>query len=98
MQKEGKLVRTRHFSIRACASPLAFPRVGLIVPRHGQSAVNRNRLKRRLREILRTTVLSASRGIDLIVRAAPRAYDLSFDAIRTEVGDATARLLKPDRA
>lgn len=68
------------------------------MPRHGRSAVDRNRLKRRLREVMRTEVLPSMSGIDLVVRAAPRAYDLEFDVIREEVGGAVRRLsaLKPE--
>lgn len=68
------------------------------MPRHGQTAVDRNRLKRRLREVMRTEVLPSMSWIDLVVRAAPRAYDLEFDVIREEVGGAVRRLsaLKPE--
>ena len=48
------------------------------MPRHGQSAVDRNRLKRRLREIIRQDVLPSNRGLDIIVRAAPGAYTVAF--------------------
>ena len=87
------MVRTRHVSIRACASPLDFPRVGIIVPRHGRSAVDRNRLKRRLREIIRQDVLTAERGLDIILKAAPGAYAVPFAALRTEVNGVLGRLL-----
>lgn len=86
------MVRTRHFTIRACASPLAFPRAGIIVPRHGHSAVERNRLKRRLREVIRTGLLPLPAGLDVVVRAGPGAYDLSFAALRGEVEPAIARV------
>ena len=68
------------------------------MPKYGQSAVDRNRLKRRLREVLRTEVLPSVSGLDFIVRATPRAYDLTFASIRDEVGVAVRRLsaLKPE--
>jgi len=37
------------------------PRVGVIVPRYGHSAVERNRLRRRVKEIARREWLSAAR-------------------------------------
>jgi len=92
IQQEGKVVRTRHLSIRACTSPLGFPRVGIIVPRHGKSAVDRNRLKRRLREIIRQDVLRSERGLDIIVKAAPSAYTVPFADLRTEVNGVIGRL------
>jgi ribonuclease P protein component len=67
--------------------------VGIIVPRHGQSAVNRNRLKRRLREIIRQDILPASCGLDIVVRTAPGAYSAPFADLRTEIQGVMGRLL-----
>src|SRR5262249_58130229 len=47
--REGKRIRTVHLDVRVHASPLGLSRVGIVVPRHQHSAVDRNRLKRRLR-------------------------------------------------
>lgn len=87
------MVRSRHFTVRACASPLAFPRAGIIVPRHGRTAVARNRLKRRLREVIRLDLLPLDASWDVILRAAPKAYELSFTTLRAELGDTFQRLL-----
>lgn len=66
-------------------SPAGRPRVGVVVPLHGHGAVERNRLRRRLRELLRTGWLPAAweRGeaLDLVVRARHGAYDLSFSRL-----------------
>ena len=62
------------------------------MPRHGQSAVNRNRLKRRLREIIRQDVLAAERGVDIIIRTAPAAYGAGFADLRAEMNGAFGRL------
>jgi ribonuclease P protein component len=67
--------------------------VGIIVPRHGHTAVERNRLKRRLREIVRQDLLPAEQGVDLIVRTAPAAYSLPFADLRTEIGGALRRVV-----
>jgi ribonuclease P protein component len=56
------------------ASLRSFPRVGFIVPRHGRTAVERNRLKRRLREIVRTRLLPELPPVDLVIRTRPSAY------------------------
>ena len=55
--------------------------------------MNRNRLKRRLREIIRQDVLTADRGLDIIVKAAPGAYAVAFADLRTEVTGVMGRLL-----
>ncbi|MGW8283127.1 MAG: ribonuclease P protein component [Gemmatimonadota bacterium] len=57
-------------------------RVAIVVPRHGRTAVERNRVKRRLREIIRLDWLPVAPGGDLVVRARPGAYDSSYDDLR----------------
>ena len=57
------------------------PRVGIIVPKHGHPNVERNRLRRRIREIVRRGWLARrwreGASTDLLVRARPSAYELS---------------------
>jgi RNase P protein component len=43
------------------SSALPHARVGFVVPKYGHSSVDRNRLKRRLRELVRTRLLPALR-------------------------------------
>ncbi|MCL7966776.1 MAG: ribonuclease P protein component [marine benthic group bacterium] len=54
------------------------PRAAIVVPRHGHTAVERNRLKRRLREIVRLHWLPTGAKGDLIVRARPSAYGSDY--------------------
>lgn len=61
------------------------PRLGLIVPRGRQTAVARNRLRRRLREIWRREVQQAQPAWDLLVRAKGEAYDAPFAALRADL-------------
>lgn len=67
------------------ASLLHHPRVGFIVPKHGRSIVERNRLKRRLREIVRLNILKRISSVDMIVRARPEAYSASFASLEREL-------------
>lgn len=60
-------------------------RVGLIVPKHRQTAVARNRLKRRLRELARTQLLPTDLPTDVVVRARPEAYRAAFDALAADI-------------
>ena len=85
--REGKRIRSRHFDIRHLASPLGSPRVGLIVPRHGHTAVDRNKLKRRVREIVRLKLLPHLPPVDLVIRARPTAYEEAFTTLATELAD-----------
>ena len=66
-------------------SSLGHPRVGIVVPRYSGSAVDRNRLKRRLRELVRMCVLSTTPSVDVVIRARPEAYGASFDALKTDI-------------
>lgn len=79
-------MQTPNLDVRFAAAVHAIPRIGLIVPKHKHSAVDRNRLRRRLRELIRLELLpSVTRG-DALIRAKPDAYELSFAGLRTEIG------------
>jgi ribonuclease P protein component len=71
------------------ASPFAFPRIGVVVPKHRRTAVERNRLKRRLREVLRREIAprmrSAAVNGDVLVRARREAYLATFSQLRDEL-------------
>jgi ribonuclease P protein component len=61
------------------------PRMGLIVPKFQTSAVARNRLRRRLKEIWRLHLQSRLPAHDLVIRARREAYEASFDALRRQL-------------
>ena len=61
------------------------PRVGIIVPRHRQSAVARNRLKRRLRELVRLRLLPALPPVAIVLRARAEAYGATFEQLTRQV-------------
>jgi ribonuclease P protein component len=83
--REGKRVRTEHLDLRIVASVLHHPRIGFIVPKHGRSIVERNQLKRRLREIIRQDVLWRIPPVDVIVRARAEAYSATFALLHREL-------------
>ena len=58
------------------------------MPKHRHSAVDRNRLKRRLRELVRLDLLPLvrARAVDIGIRARREAYDIPFDALRRDIG------------
>jgi ribonuclease P protein component len=61
------------------------PRMGLIVPKLRSSAVARNRLRRRLREIWRRDLQPSQPGLDLVIRTRPEAYAAPFATLRGEL-------------
>lgn len=84
-----------HLDVRALASPLAHSRVGIVVPRHQHSAVDRNRLKRQLRELVRIEllpVLSDRSSTDIAIRARREAYGAAFAVLRDDIVSVAARL------
>ena len=89
---QGKRIRTRHLELRIAASPLSHPRIGLIVGKRGHTSVERNRLKRRLREALRLETVSDLPPVDLVIRVNPSSYDCSFATLRLDVSNALGRL------
>jgi ribonuclease P protein component len=91
----GKRSRTAHLDVLDSSSPLAYPRVGVVVPRYKHPVVERNLVKRRLREVLRKEVLprlnAAGLSMDVLVRARREAYGASFAALRDELVEWTER-------
>lgn len=87
--KRGKRSRTAHLDVLDSDSPTSFSRVGLVVPRYGHTAVERNLVKRRLRHAVRTELLPrldrAGRNRDVLVRARREAYGLPYVRIAEEL-------------
>ena len=87
--RRGKRQRTRHLDVFVAASPVSRSRLGVVVPKHRHRIVERNLVKRRLREIGRTELLPRLAGcdpaLDLLVRARAEAYGASFEALREEL-------------
>lgn len=94
-------MRTASFDVRATASLHAFPRVGFVVPKYKHSGVERNRVKRRLRELVRQHLLglletqaTTHPPVDLVVRIFPSAYSRDFAALHRELEQAVQQLLR----
>ena len=68
--------------------------MGVIVPKHKHSAVERNRLKRRLREAVRQHIFSVLPAVDLVIRAQPSAYDASYEQLVEELGAMVVRVTR----
>ena len=91
--KTGKRVRSEHLELRGLAS-LSHPvRIGVIVPKHRHSAVERNKLKRQLREIIRLHVLWKMKDLQLVIRTSPGAYDASLEQLTMEILSGVNQLL-----
>ncbi|MEJ2678717.1 MAG: ribonuclease P protein component [Gemmatimonadota bacterium] len=93
--RRGKRSRTVHLDVFDSTSPFSYARVGLVVPRHGHTAVERNRLKRRLREVARRRLLpeldAAGLAVDLLIRARASGYDAPHAELRQYAEEAVGR-------
>jgi ribonuclease P protein component len=88
IKTSGKKIRTKHLEIRTLgtSSPTLEPsgytpsvsRAAIIVPKYDHTVVQRNRLRRRLRELVRVKILPYTASIDIFIRPLPGAYKLSF--------------------
>ena len=81
----GKRIKTGHLDVRVAASPFAYARVGIIVPKYKRTIVERNQLRRRLRELVRTQVLPVIPACDVYIRSLPHAYAASFGGLAVDV-------------
>ena len=74
---------------RPASGPM--PRATCITPKFGHTSVERNRLRRRLMDLMRRLLLGRAEARDWLVRARPPAYGLDFAGLEAELGTLAAR-------
>jgi ribonuclease P protein component len=62
------------------------PRVGLTVPKALGKAVDRNRIKRRMREVVRKQLPQLNARVDVVLHPRRSVIDLDFAVLEREVG------------
>lgn len=106
VRRTGKRFKTGLFDVRFTASPslraasegvgagegAVVARVGVIIPKYKRSIVERNRLKRRVKELVRTRMLPTIQAQDVLIRALPQAYSTGYDGLIREMDGVTARI------
>lgn len=85
MLGRGSRHRATNLDILWAVNDVGHPRLGLVVPRFQSSAVARNRLRRRLKEIVRRAGLPQLGPIDVVIRVRREAYAASVGTLRSEV-------------
>jgi ribonuclease P protein component len=61
-------------------------RIGLVIPRFKHSAVLRNQLKRRLRELARMQLVPLIMSVDVVMKIRPDAYKATFEELAKNIG------------
>jgi len=85
-------LRTPHLDLAWRPNRAGYLRTGIVVPRFQFTAVARNRLRRRVREILRRHALASLPPVDLVVRAKRGAYAVPFTELRAELAASVTRI------
>lgn len=66
--------------------------MGFVVPKFNHTAVQRNQLKRRLRELTRLRLLRVIPALDLVIRTRKEAYDVPFADLAKEIDEVGNRV------
>ena len=83
--KRGARKDSRSFVVFLLANGLNYSRIGLTTPRKLGIAVDRNRIRRRVREILRTEWPHVPRGFDIVVNPRRSSSERQFAELRLEL-------------
>ena len=84
-QAQGKRLHTRHFGVTLAPMAEGHPRLGLVVTRRLGKAVQRNRVKRLLREFFRRHQARLP-AFDLVIMAKKGAAALGYHQVEEELG------------
>jgi ribonuclease P protein component len=88
----GKRIRCRAFTLTASINVLQHPRLGLAISRKSASrAVDRNRIKRVIRESFRRNA-TTMRSVDIIVQATSIARTQSNDSLSRKLEELWCKL------
>ncbi len=92
--KRGRKARDEFFSVFAAPNALPFARLGLAVSRRvAPRAVERNRIKRRIREVFRHQQARLT-GLDVVVVAQPAAAGAPRATLQGSLDQQWTRVLK----
>jgi ribonuclease P protein component len=85
VQSRGRRVAGRYLTMLAHPNTLGRDRLGIIASKRVGGAVQRNRAKRRLRELFRRTSVSGARpSLDVVAIAKPDLVDAPFPAVAAD--------------
>jgi ribonuclease P protein component len=92
--RQGTAYRGKCFSVHAFPNEHGNPRLGLSVVRKVGTAVTRNTVRRRLREVFRASTSEIPGDLDLVVSARPAAAKATFEELRAEFSKALGKFAR----
>lgn len=82
--RNGSVYRGRLFSVHAMPNTIGEPRLGLSVSKKVGTAVKRNMVRRRLKEMFRFSAKRLPDDLDFVISARPAAAEASFEELNEE--------------
>ena len=98
VSRTGRRSASRTLVVHLALTDLPGPRAGFVVSKAVGNAVVRNRVKRRLRHLVREQLGSLPGSGALVVRALPAAGHASAEELAADLGRCLGRLLPRDAA
>ena len=86
IQASGRSRADRLMTVRFVPNQLGYDRFGLATGRRIGGAVERNRVRRRIRELVRQSALATQGGCDILIVARPASAEASFPELRAALG------------
>lgn len=89
--RRGRRITAGSMVVSILATVDAQARFGFVVTKKVGNAVNRNRIRRRMKAIARELVDGGLAGVDVVVRAAPGVLDSEWTELRSQLRGALGR-------
>jgi ribonuclease P protein component len=96
--RNGSVYRGRLFSVHALPNTIGEPRLGLSVSKKVGTAVKRNKVRRRLKEVFRFSAIRLPDNLDFVISARPAAAEASFEELNEEFSRSVHRFCKDAEA
>jgi ribonuclease P protein component len=84
--QRGKKSFGKLFSIRHLVNDLENPRIAVVVSNKvSKRAIVRNKIKRRIRAVVKNNLADVSDNYDVIISALPPSVDVDYDTLKVEL-------------
>lgn len=84
--REGKVFKCPPLSLRRSANGLEYSRFGFVIPvRAARKATDRNKIKRRMSEMIRLRMPKIKKGVDVLVLAFAGTDKLDFKELESRI-------------